>query len=123
MYTPSVKSADQPQADSQHAPSPDKSKISEETTTTGQDLDRDLVKAEQNSEKTSRCKPARLTIDTQNVSPIHPVAEDTKSKAHYRPSLRHRGLSSDSSDEEEPTVNQKPSTKVGIRKRYSDSCF
>ena len=123
MYTASPKTAGQPQADTYHAPPPAASVSPERTATTAQALDKDHVKVENNLVKTKRCKPAKLTIDTQNVLPADPVAQDTKIERLFRPSIRQLGLSSDSSDEEQPTLNQKASMKVRIRCHHFDSCF
>ena len=113
MYTTSVKTAEQPQAGSHHAPPLATSLVSEGTTITGQALDNDRIKTEQNdSDKINRGKPARLTINTQIVLPAHPVTEGTKSKCRDVPSLGDLGLSSDSSGEDQLAVDAKASTEV-----------
>lgn len=115
MYTAPAKTADLPQADRYHAPPLTKSMIPEKTAITGQALDKDRIKPEKHIDKTKGCKPARLRIDTQNVLPADQVAKDNKSKCPVGPSIEHLGLSSDSSDEEQPNANQKVSVKVCVR--------
>ena len=123
MYTASPKSAEQPQTNTCHAPPPAEGVTSERKAITAQTLDKDQVKTERNSDKTNRRKPAKLTIDTENVLPADPFAEDTKSERLVGSSFRQPGLPSDSSDEEQPILNQKASMKVSIRYHHSDSCF